>query len=199
MLVDYRPLWYWVCEREAIRLRKAAGVSQREWTADPILKTYRFCNVRREDDRVTAWIKKYVRTPYAGNPNLWFMLAIARQINWPDTIAELIRERAWPDAVGFHPRRITSVLNSRQLAGHKIYTGAYMISAPPDRGADKQRYVAEVILGDLWSRRQCFQDWNEATLRGTHAKIMKSKGLGTLYGLPGHRRCALYIAAESGA
>jgi alpha-glutamyl/putrescinyl thymine pyrophosphorylase clade 1 len=36
-------------ERETIRLRRAQGLP-RPWTADPILHSYRFCNIKREDD-----------------------------------------------------------------------------------------------------------------------------------------------------
>jgi hypothetical protein len=84
---DYTPLFYWVREREEIRKRKEMGLDPSSWTVDPILSTYRFCNVRREDDRGTVWIRKHIREPFAGHPHLWFMLCIARQINWPETLA----------------------------------------------------------------------------------------------------------------
>jgi hypothetical protein len=31
------------------------------WTDDPILSTYRFCNIFREDDKVTTWLRENVR------------------------------------------------------------------------------------------------------------------------------------------
>src|SRR5690606_38730868 len=93
---DYAPLWAWVRKREAIRVRKEAG-QEPPYTDDPILRAFRFCNVRREDDRVTVWIRDHIRRPYADHPHLWFMLCIARQINWPETLAELITSAAWPD------------------------------------------------------------------------------------------------------
>ena len=54
---DYAPLFYWVRTREDIRKRKAMGLRQDSWTLDPIFLEWRFCNVRREDDRVTEWIR----------------------------------------------------------------------------------------------------------------------------------------------
>ena len=48
-------LVYWIKERQAIHERRKAGQPP-PWTKDEILRTYRFCNVRREDDRVTRWI-----------------------------------------------------------------------------------------------------------------------------------------------
>ena len=59
-MTDYIPLFYWVAERERIRVRKESG-QPFPWTDDPILATYRFCNVRREDDRVTIWVRTHRR------------------------------------------------------------------------------------------------------------------------------------------
>lgn len=164
---DCSPLIYWMTERERIRICKDSGKPQ-PWTDDLILATYRFCNVRREDDRVTEWIRKHIREPYADHPMLWLMLCIARQINWPDTLAELIWNGAWPLDDSFRPAQITEVLNGRKGRGDKVYTGAYMISAPSGKGNDKQRYIAELVLGALWLRRRTFERWNWATL-GRHS------------------------------
>lgn len=178
MPADLAPLWKWVREREGARLAKEADAWP-PWTDDPIISAYRFCNVRREDDRGTVWIRKNIREPYAGHPLLWLMLCAARQINWPDTLAELIAEGAWPDSG--RPdfcERMASVLASRKARGDKVYTGAYMISAPPTKGADKQTYIAGTVIGDLWRRRAEFERWEGATLERTHARIAESIGWG---------------------
>ena len=150
---DYQPLFYWVREREEIRRRKEAGLDQASWTLDPILATYRFCNVRREDDRVTIWVRQHIRERFADHPLLWLMLCIARQINWPETLAELIRNRcipvhSWPDDANFKPENVAYLLNGRKQRGEKVYTGAYMISAPATRARTSKAYIAcEVISG----------------------------------------------------
>jgi hypothetical protein len=175
---DYTPLWYWVREREAIRLRKESGDSF-PWTTDPILRDYRFCCVRREDDRVTIWVRKHIRERFAGHPYLWLMLCAARQINWPDTLAELIATPgAWPTGDSFSPVTMGKALNARKARGDKMYTGAYMIPAPQERGADKQAHIAGAVIGDLWRRRAEFMNWSGATLEGTHARITKTSGWG---------------------
>ena len=46
-------LVYYINERESIRKLREAGYPK-PWTQDKILQTYRFCNVNREDDTVTA-------------------------------------------------------------------------------------------------------------------------------------------------
>jgi hypothetical protein len=180
MTPDYSPLWHWIREREAIRVKKDRGDAP-PWTVDPILSTYRFCNVRREDDRVTVWIRKNIREPFHDHPLLWLMLCIARQINWPDTLADLIFEGAWPaernSEPAFTPERMTAALNRRKARGEKIYTGAYMISAPSTKGADKQGYIAETVIGALWRRREHFPTWN-VSLRKVHEWITASNGWG---------------------
>jgi hypothetical protein len=177
MAVDYSPLWQWIKEREQVRQRKDAG-EPHPWTDDPIIGTYRFCNVRREDDRGTVWIRKNIRERFNGHPLLWLMLCIARQINWPATLQDLISEpHAWPDSDRFDPTEITRVLNYRKVRGEKIYTGAYMISAPATKGADKQGYIAETVIGALWRRREHFPTWN-VSLRRVHEWITASNGWG---------------------
>lgn len=176
--MNAEPLWYWVKEREQIRIRKESGAPQ-PWTDDPILRTYRFCNVRREDDRGTVWIRENIREPFADHPNLWFMLCIARQINWPATLEELISKEAWPSNPAFKPAMISKVLMDRKARGEKVYTGAYMISAPSIKGANKQEFIAENVLGNVWNYKQHWtpkQFYQE--LQGAHAWLMQFKGWG---------------------
>lgn len=62
VLPDYAPLFEWIKERERVRIRKDRG-DPYHWTEDPIIATYRLCNVRREDDRGTVWVRDHIRTP----------------------------------------------------------------------------------------------------------------------------------------
>lgn len=178
-MTNYDPLFYWVVEREKIRVAKDMGLPF-PWSADQILNTYRFCNVRREDDRGTVWIRNHVRNIYAGHPMLWLMLCICRQVNWPDTLARLIADRAWPDHVHFHPIMMTVSLNARKARGEKVYTGAYMISTPSVKGSDKQSYIAETVIGALWNERNrfCTLFQSKPSLQETHRSITEFNGWG---------------------
>lgn len=173
----------WVNERHAIYMRKAwlteqpgqrmsrrmveawghGGWSLDQLTDDPVILQYRFCNVFRELDRVTVWIRENIREPYADHPHLWFMLAVARYINWPPTLQELIGEiGAWPSIGLFRPENMTDTLETRRRRGDKVETGAYMIRAESDPkapwyGWSKQRYVSEVVLGKLWEHRASWE------------------------------------------
>lgn len=138
-------------------------------TLDPILSTYRFCNVFRELDRVTVWIRENIREPFAQHEHLWFMLAIARFINWPPTLLELISgvdinsqmHDSWPSVEpGYSLEEMTAVLEARRrhCSKPKVETGAYMIRAESDPKKEwyswsKQRYISEVVLGRPWRDR----------------------------------------------
>lgn len=185
MIPDYRPLFYWITERESARIIKDSG-GEFPYIDDPIISKFRFCNVRREDDRGTVWIRQNIREPFADEPYLWFMLCVARQINWPDTLAELIAGgigpfATWPNDRKFRPANMADALNARKARGDKVYTGAYMISAPSTKGADKQRYIAQTVLGALWDVRDEITDYLEsgtATLQGMHTRLTKYNGWG---------------------
>lgn len=182
---DYAPLWRWVRERERIRLLKESGAPP-PWTDDPILRKYRFCCVRREDDRVTRWIHEHVRHVYADHPLLWLMLCICRQLNWPATLEEVIdQDGAWPGHDHFDPGQLDFVLRRRRARGDKVYTGAYTIAAPAT--GDKQTYIAQTVIGDLHRRRDEFvgvrRIWRSTatphlTLRQTHQLLRASPGWG---------------------
>lgn len=151
------PLLYWVEEREKIRLARLAGLPQ-PWTSDPILHQYRFCNVRRRDDRVSRWIIESVIDPYADHPNLWVMLALARYVNWPDTILELMDEDLWPKDPKPNWLKIGQLIDARAARGEQAWTGAYMIRAESNPKAEwyswgKGRYVAQIVVArELWNK-----------------------------------------------
>jgi len=173
--MNYEPLFNWVREREAVRLRRVSGVSP-PWTEDPIIANYRFCNVRREDDRVTVWIRQNIRERFAGHPHLWLMLCIGRQINLPGMLDMLIAEGAWPsddnpDWLADMERR----MRARQEAGAQVYTGAYTITAPPTKGASKITFTCETVIGQLWRDREVFARHfcTRQTIQATHAKLMR--------------------------
>lgn len=175
----------WVREREAVRIRKDRGDAP-PWTDDPIIGKYRFCNVRREDDSVTVWIRRHIRERFAEHPHLWFMLAIGRWINWPDTLHELIGSidpgNAWPADAQFDMAHFADVLNRRQARSEKVFTGAYTINAPSTKGASKIDYVASTVLGALWKDRgritALLNGSTGASLRNAHAMLSRYQGWG---------------------
>ena len=165
-------------ERHAIYLKRAAG-EEKPWTQNPILQQYRFCNVYRELDKVTVWVREHIREVYLDHPNLWFMLCIARQINHTDTLEELMETRgAWP-LVGYNATALKRVLRSRKARGEKVYTGAYMLNCnwhPKWSGdRDKATFTADLVLQSTWdagpprftSLEECAEDLSKGHGWGT--------------------------------
>src|SRR5574343_2057024 len=148
-----------MADRHAIYQLRETGAAW-PWTNDPILRDNRFCNIFRELDTVTIWVRKNIREPFADHPHLWFMLAIARYINSPETSQTLMAPPgAWPSHNDFSPENMTAVLEARASFGEKVYTGAYMIRAESNEKAEwyswtKHRYIAEIVLGRLWEDRE---------------------------------------------
>ena len=54
-------------KREQIRLYKEAGEPW-PWSDDQILNTYKFTNVKREDDRTTRWMREFWTGPNEDRP-----------------------------------------------------------------------------------------------------------------------------------
>jgi hypothetical protein len=177
---DYAPLFEWVRKREAIRVRRAAGAPP-PYTDDPILANYRFCNVRREDDTVTAWIRTNIREPFADHPLLWFMLCVARQINWPETLADLIASpRAWPTGNMFDLQAMEDAIAARFASGAKTWTGAYVIAAGK-AGVAKHVHVVRNVLAPLYEDRMLFARHFQLPpqrLQATHALLASYDGWG---------------------
>ena len=131
----------YMIERHSIYERRDEGQAY-PWTDDPILKEYSFCNVYRELDRVTIWIRENWREPYADHPNLPFAMAMARQINWPDTLEEIGFPEHW------NPERIKAIMQGRLNRKEKVYTGAYMLTGT--LGGTKVEQTIDKILTPLY-------------------------------------------------
>lgn len=74
-----QTLLYWIRERESIRENKEAGLPK-PWSEDPVFQSTYFCNVHREDDKTTRFIRnKYFG--YGTHPFLIYNYILARFIN----------------------------------------------------------------------------------------------------------------------
>lgn len=166
----HSDLLHWIKEREAIRERKAMG-GPPPWTDDKILETYRFCNVYREDDKVTRWIDKNWRGPHKKESSVAFAMCVARMVNWPDTLAELGYPHPWS------VNRFKQVLSRRREAGEKVWTGAYMVTGGYSEGGEPK----EVIIARVLNRAKVFADKIKKgdTLAEAAAHLLNTPGMGT--------------------
>jgi hypothetical protein len=129
--------------------------ARKPWTYDKIIQRYRFCNVRREDDKVTKWIKQHWRDPYGDDPNVWFLMVVARLVNWPETLGELTFSLARKGKVQWDRAGFLSIMHKRKADGLKVFSGAYIVSTN-GRTMDKAEYLAAFVLDPLWAARKEF-------------------------------------------
>lgn len=134
-------------ERELVRTRKEQGLLP-PWTSDLILQKYYFCNVEREQDKVTRWIADNWRTPHADDPDLWFAMVIARNVN----LIPCLDEIGYP--VPWNKEHFLTVMYRRIAEGKRCYGSAYMIRSGGTDGDIKARYQAERQFDPLWAARE---------------------------------------------
>lgn len=157
--------------RENERLRK---LGRYKGEGDHIIRKYRFCNVRRNDDRETIWIHENYLEEWRGDPFLWFAMVVARLFNNQDTLAEIK-----PYVLPFRPVKMDQMLTFRREAGRKNFNAAYIVSTN-GRTGDKVTYLIEEVLNPLWKiRHNISAALKGATLADVHELFMRQNGLGS--------------------
>lgn len=172
-----------IFERDAIRIKRAKRLPK-PWTEDPILQRYRFCNIRREDDAVTQWIAKNWRIPCENDPHVWFLMAVARLVNWPDTMEELtagLQDTRDSWSVRWNAKKFIAAMHARRARGEKVFGGAYIVSTN-GRAMDKAEYLAEYVLSPLWQKRDLFYSMKlgyKSSLTDLYEEFLPFNGMGT--------------------
>lgn len=135
-------LLYWMQERERIRELKEADFPK-PWSEDVVFQQTYFCNVHREDDRVT----RYIRTAYSssvGDGMFEVNIGFTRFINRPETleyIGYLNQGHAF--------ERVSESLQLLQREGKTVFGDAYIVSTN-GRAIGKAQYIAEWLLPALY-------------------------------------------------
>lgn len=172
----FAMLVYWIAERLSILRQKQAG-APRPWTADPILDRYRFCNVFREDDAVTAWISSNWRKPYAKDKDLWLAMVIARLFNLPSTLQVIHHNMFTKKKVEWRPDAMKAALVHLRHNG-PIFNGAYIVSTN-GRAMDKVEYLFQCVLLPMYKDSVRLQYAKGDTLASYHARLMEYDGMGS--------------------
>lgn len=145
--------WF-IKERELIRAQKEEG-SPKPWTKDPVLQSYRFCNVNRNDDKVSKWIYERWINPNENHPNLPRAILLSRLVNWPDTLNEIGFPYEW------NPTVYAKKIGERIRRGDKTWTGAYMVTAEMD-GTPKHESVCKTVDAlDFPMAKTCLEVWKQ--------------------------------------
>lgn len=166
---------YWINERETIRICKEELKTQKPWSEDRIFQDWKFCNVRREDDKVTRWIHQHWMEPNKQDPNLWFATIVARLFNWPETLLEIgfpTDYENWKEAT----RTILKFRRDNQKK--KVFTGAYLVSTNGVQ-MDKIDYILDRVLEPIWISGKAPKDIRFVSLESYWRSLMEFDGLGS--------------------
>lgn len=157
--------FYFVQERESIRLRKEAG-EPKPWTDDVIMSNYRFCNVRRMDDKVSNWLYDNWYCPNMGHKNMLGAIVMARHFNLPSTLEAIGFPKRWnPNKVGAKLRALKP----------PIFNGAYMVRG--NDGVDKVATVVDYTTAGFMGRRKPKID--TSSMEASWRAILPMYGMGS--------------------
>lgn len=151
-MTDYKALFkYWIEERYIIKERKDSGY-EKPWSTDPVFQTTYFCNVHREDDRVTKWIRQHLSPKEVGLVNYEFVVVLARFLNWPDTLEYLkdpmIRARPEPTMPEFAKMWFETLQQWLEVKDGKVWGNAYVITSHGMK-MSKVTYLCQHLLPDV--------------------------------------------------
>lgn len=112
-------------ERYRIRLRRQSG-EEAPWSDDKVFQDWFFCNVFREDDKTTRWIREHIREPHRNDPNVLWMMVAARLFNKISTLRILWNEGLFDSDSAWDRSRAEALLeNVKPLTG-----AGYMVHTP---------------------------------------------------------------------
>lgn len=134
-------LIYWIQERYEILIRKRLG-HHKPWSDDPVFQKTYFCNVRREDDKVTKWIRDNY-SQYVDDPLFEYNMVFTRFINWPNTLKEVGYMKAHT------PKSLQELLIALSYRG-KIWGNAYVITTHGMK-MPKVQYLCQHVLSDVYN------------------------------------------------
>jgi len=148
-------LLYWVRERHSIYLKKSSGQAF-PWTEDEILKTKRFCNVFRELDKETLWIRENWLNPLKDDENLWFAPFIFRMFNLGSTFEKFFVSTKGRNIVtNFEENRDLFDKYLRELSKTTpVFSSAYMLTTHGKATDSKSSFYLNELIPILHGKKQ---------------------------------------------
>ena len=156
-------------EREEVRLRKEAGLSvcftEKKWTDDPILSSYKFTNVRRHHDKTSMKLRELFYAKHFTDDRRAILMncALYRYFGtW-----EFAEAVGWQEYDNFDFQGIKELARERLANRERVFTGAYVVT---NQGisAPKQEVVVDIFLQGLHEatpsiilKAQTTQSWKE--------------------------------------
>lgn len=164
-----KELLAFIAERHQIYQNRMDG-KPKPWTENPILRQYRFCNVYRELDEVTRWIRVNWREPHKDSPHLWFAMVVARLFNLPSTLEQL----GYPEP--FNSFKFALKLDN--MGNQKLFNAAYIVSTN-GRAMKKIDYLISEVLVPMWQNRDALAPEPGYNLYDFYIKLQNMNGMGS--------------------
>lgn len=140
---------YYVLERERIRIRKEVKKEPWPWTDNEILRTYKFTNVRRINDRTTRFFVDHFYSKYPTKKNRAETLYNCGVFRYFGTM-EFAGEIGW--STRHDGARLRNTAKRMMRDGIKVFTGAYIVT---NQGLSQPKYVTVAdFMKDLWKWRE---------------------------------------------
>lgn len=178
---NQEKLIYWINERESIRKKKEAGL-EKPWSSDKIMQETYFCNVNREDDKVTKWIRENWTYPtyidpdfeeqYVANHYDTSMIA-ARIFNLPSTLEKIRMPIDDDSSYSYWLEHLEYTLKEIKAKEDRIWNGAYIVSTN-GRKVDKITHCLD-IFKKLENSTEITKGCK--TLKQAHSKLSEVYGL----------------------
>ena len=147
----YDLYWYFANERQNIFIKKLNGDTP-PWTNDPILKTYKFCNSYRVNDRVSQYLLKNVI--YNGktykDEDMLFRIILFKLFNKESTWELLLKEFKDITLSTFDMKEYSKILTDAINNNIKIYNDAYISCATKAFGYDKKHDNHLALLNKMF-------------------------------------------------
>lgn len=136
-----------VTERHRIWERRNVLKLPPPWTADPILRKYKFCNVYRELDRGSQYVQNTVINGETEFTHALFGVMIYRVINLPESY-ELLRTQGLTRLGTFDAKIAARLLIQRSKTG-PVFNDAYMLAGTGVHGPGGKIKAYCQVLGRL--------------------------------------------------
>lgn len=82
---NFTHLHRWIVDRYAVHIKKDIQGLPAPWTDNPVIREFRFTNVRREHDKETKWVIENICKAEMTEANKWMNLILFRMINKSET------------------------------------------------------------------------------------------------------------------
>ena len=151
-----------------MRKRRADG-DPPPWSDDWIFQR-KFCNVERERDAVSVWIREHWRDPYRDDPDVWFLMVAARLGgNDPRILAQITPPLPWDR---------DRYLAEMAAKGLKVGVRGYRTWIGP-KGMPTHEHLARNLFDLLWAARDQVRPPPGDTCQAFYARLRAVDGFGT--------------------